>query len=647
MNTTDQSTPSMANKYDRQLRLWGAQGQRALSESSVVLIRATAVGTETLKNLVLPGVGRFHILDDVYDDNSNHHHHNKGSNNQKRGASSNFFLSNGKSTTYTSSENSFPSATTTSGNTDAATRSNPITATASASRPNGGWSRAEMACRYLQELNPDCQGTFQHVSSSLLSDNPHWDWNEVFQGLQTANHHRLLVIASDVEPPLMERLSQICHQRNHPILFVHSYGYIGIVRIQTPPMAILDPKSTHTSPDLRLVHPLPEFIQLYESILSLPTTTGPSSSSSSSSSSSPPPVTSSSTSSSSSSWDALPDHQHGHIPYPFILYAVSQEWKSNHDGALPSTRDEKDEFRTWIQRKSRDYGKELNFQEAVQNAYLAYTEPILEESSYEEESWTNRLDPTSPLGYLWQALNQFRAKHSRLPIHGTIPDMTSSTELYVRLQTIYRNQAQRDMDDITSFLPPNVVSDDDVQKFCANVVRIRQFTTRTVAEEYQSTTTTTNDDSLLEDWIMATMDPYEIPEHTPFLWYLAFRACQEFYIRHGRYPGTLFPNEMNMNDDWENDIPLLVQECFPTILQRYQLSSNEFCQQYFLSPSTYGQKIASEMTRYANAEIHTIASIIGGVASQEAVKLITGQYVPLDNCYVYNGIASVGGVYRF
>jgi amyloid beta precursor protein binding protein 1 len=35
------------------------------------------------------------------------------------------------------------------------------------------------------------------------------------------------------------------------------------------------------------------------------------------------------------------------------------------------------------------------------------------------------------------------------------------------------------------------------------------------------------------------------------------------------------------------------------------------------------------------------------VASQEAVKIITGQYVPLNNTYVYNGIVSVGGVYRF
>jgi amyloid beta precursor protein binding protein 1 len=51
------------DKYDRQLRLWGAQGQKALMNSKILLINANAVGSETLKNLVLPGVGEFVILD--------------------------------------------------------------------------------------------------------------------------------------------------------------------------------------------------------------------------------------------------------------------------------------------------------------------------------------------------------------------------------------------------------------------------------------------------------------------------------------------------------------------------------------------------------------------------------------------------------
>ncbi|KAJ1566613.1 NEDD8-activating enzyme E1 regulatory subunit, partial [Cladochytrium tenue] len=59
--------PSKADKnvkYDRQLRLWHAHGQQALEEANICLIHATATGTEILKNLVLPGIGSFTILDE-------------------------------------------------------------------------------------------------------------------------------------------------------------------------------------------------------------------------------------------------------------------------------------------------------------------------------------------------------------------------------------------------------------------------------------------------------------------------------------------------------------------------------------------------------------------------------------------------------
>lgn len=66
---------SKERKYDRQLRLWAASGQQALEDSRVLLINndgpwtgqdsgvAGVAGVETLKNLVLPGIGGFTIVD--------------------------------------------------------------------------------------------------------------------------------------------------------------------------------------------------------------------------------------------------------------------------------------------------------------------------------------------------------------------------------------------------------------------------------------------------------------------------------------------------------------------------------------------------------------------------------------------------------
>ena len=53
---------------------------------------------------------------------------------------------------------------------------------------------------------------------------------------------------------------------------------------------------------------------------------------------------------------------------------------------------------------------------------------------------------------------------------------------------------------------------------------------------------------------------------------------------------------------------------------------------------------AVEVTRYGAAELHNIAAIVGGVASQEAVKLITHQYVPINHTWLYNGISSLAAV---
>ena len=48
-------------------------------------------------------------------------------------------------------------------------------------------------------------------------------------------------------------------------------------------------------------------------------------------------------------------------------------------------------------------------------------------------------------------------------------------------------------------------------------------------------------------------------------------------------------------------------------------------------------------TRYGAGELHATAALIGGIVAQEAVKLITHQYTPLNNTYVWNGIAGIGG----
>lgn len=361
--------------------------------------------------------------------------------------------------------------------------------------------------------------------------------------------------------------------------------YNSTIRLQLPgTLALLEPKPANSPPDLRLKTSFPALDQLVSSI----------------------------------DMNTMESHQHGHVPYPIILKKSTELWKTSHGNVLPKSFAEKQEFKEKIKSMSRDFSKELNFQEAVQNAYLAYTERdvIIPEN----------LDSSSTLGILFGGLEIFMKRHDgRAPINGSIPDMTASTDYYVSLQQIYKAQAEQDLKEMTSLCAG--VSADDVISFCANIFSVDQISTRSLIEEFQESPS----EELVCEWQMNLMDPYEVPVHTPLLWYLGIRACQRFFESNQRYPGTV--------TDWKADIPVLQTE-YTKVSQHYQLQDEQLVKEN-------AEMICQELTRYANAEIHTIASVVGGVASQEAVKIITGQYTPLNDLYVFNGIVSVAGVYKF
>lgn len=53
-----------------------------------------------------------------------------------------------------------------------------------------------------------------------------------------------------------------------------------------------------------------------------------------------------------------------------------------------------------------------------------------------------------------------------------------------------------------------------------------------------------------------------------------------------------------------------------------------------------------EICRYGGAELHNIASFTGGVVSQEVIKCMTRQYLPVNNTVVVDGVASKCGVWE-
>lgn len=58
------------------------------------------------------------------------------------------------------------------------------------------------------------------------------------------------------------------------------------------------------------------------------------------------------------------------------------------------------------------------------------------------------------------------------------------------------------------------------------------------------------------------------------------------------------------------------------------------------------EKIVTDLVNAKGGELHNISAVMGGMVAQEAIKVITKQYVPVDNVCVFDGVNSRTWVMR-
>lgn len=49
-------------------------------------------------------------------------------------------------------------------------------------------------------------------------------------------------------------------------------------------------------------------------------------------------------------------------------------------------------------------------------------------------------------------------------------------------------------------------------------------------------------------------------------------------------------------------------------------------------------ELAHEICRYGGAEVHSVSAFMGGCVAHEAIKLITKQYKPMNNTFIYDAV---------
>lgn len=104
---------------------------------------------------------------------------------------------------------------------------------------------------YLCALNPEVQGSFQHVTSLLSFD-------------VSALTSFSLIVLSNATPQVITAYSSACKQYHIPLLVLRSRGFYGSVHLQVQEHDVLDTKPDAAPLDLRINQPFPALqVQLF------------------------------------------------------------------------------------------------------------------------------------------------------------------------------------------------------------------------------------------------------------------------------------------------------------------------------------------------------------------------------------------------
>ncbi|PQE03601.1 hypothetical protein CJF30_00006293 [Rutstroemia sp. NJR-2017a BBW] len=515
-----QAPSDKERKYDRQLRLWAASGQAALEDANILLLNSGAgtVGVETLKNLVLPGIGQFTIADEAIVNEAD--------------LGVNFFLE----------EESL------------------------------GKSRAEQCVKLLQELNPDVRGDwFPRVEGQKLQD--------LFE-IDQQKKYTLVLYSFPIDQSLLASAKKYSEHHKIPLVSVHSAGFYSYFQTHLPgafPIVDTHPDSTSTT-DLRLLNPWPELSQFAEKL--------------------------------TKDIDTQSHHDHGHIPYVALLLHFLSKWKEEH-GSYPSTYKQKTEFRTVVSkatRRNNPEGGEENFEEAVAAVLKTVSAPTLPSSV--KEFWEYEQTSTDSESDFWiiaSAVKAFYEKHGELPLPGSVPDMKAQSNVYVELQNIYKTKARKDVQEVLDLVHAQEkgknIEYSEVENFCKNAAFIKLIRGSTPDSDLHKVAKSefANDENAA--MMMMPLSNFPI--------YLALRA-----ISH-----TPSASSSEILSQITKEIP--------------DASSNERV-----------AKVAEEVARAKGGELHNISALTGGMVAQEIIKIITKQYIPIDNTCIFDGITSRAQVLR-
>ena len=310
---------------------------------------------------------------------------------------------------------------------------------------------------------------------------------------------------------------------------------------------------------------------------------------------------------------------HKHVPYVCILLQAKKIYLEKFH-KNPQNFKEKEEFKSIIKSLANEYDLEENFQEAVSNSYKCFLPIFIPQNISNLINHPNAVNQsiTKPFWIMVSALKLFYENMKCLPHIGKISDMTSDSISYINLQHIYINKHKNDLDNFKSIclkilkdrkLPIDYIKEEDLKNFVTNNLTLGNIEYKKISEEYS----VPNPSFDISD------------DEKDCFWYFLVRAMQSFQAKYGKYPG-----ENPDHQSFLSDLPKFKEEVIETIKS---VLGNE-------TKYNIDDKYISEMIRMSNSCLHTTGAIVGGLGTQELIKLVTCQFTPVNNTIIADLISS-------
>nr|CCC46689.1 putative ubiquitin activating enzyme [Trypanosoma vivax Y486] len=606
------------SKYDRQLRLWGDDGQAALQASHIVVLGVTATATEILKNMILPGVGFFTVVDDARVD--------AGS------LGNNFFVSM-----------------------DDHIENRPI---------------AQALVQHLSRLNEQSHGVACVQSCAA--------WVEAFIGSSRevpisagercacTSHHcgecgipppSLVVATPRLPATWLRRLAAhlkgircVPGSKSIPLVFVQTCGLCGIIHVQERERLVIhtEPKhGTHVA-DLRIFNPFPALREWFERHS---------------------PVKS-----------VLLDESNEnitHLPWISILYHALQHVRREcgDNGFYPRTKDEYALLQTAVASLATPHAP-LKLPPCAQSVLsttrraavfvAGYTRgKRFDLQFYRDGGGGEGCIPLSLGGFA--GIGIFCELGGLPPLSGYVPDINTTTHWYHELCAIYADKMEEDCSVVCDYALAalagrSLFSRDDVEAENQDGNPVTRGKVLSAARELVRNIWNLQ---LVQFTPDLDLDPYELLQRESNLQcsadctpggplfasnlYAALLAMRHFEEKNGRPPGCpSLADGADVVDDneWLNDVESLLEVVEKARPHKGRELSDECdgggaqlteCVETGCVIRDLMRKACIEVARCGAGEPFPVACIIGAVGAQECIKLIQRRRVPIQRPLLFDG----------